>query len=102
MATYDDWYSQLWIPQTRRTRTEQHRARLHSALEVMTCKPTTKSRESRATPGPMYCFTSATWHSERGESTYGISVDFVIELEEDTEAMVCKDGVRRFGEGVVV
>ena len=26
-----------------------------------------------------------------GESTYGISVDFVIELEEDTEASVCQE-----------
>jgi hypothetical protein len=28
---------------------------------------------------------------------YGIFVDFVIELEEDTEASVCKDDMRRFG-----
>jgi hypothetical protein len=34
--------------------------------------------------------------------TYGISVDFVIELEEDTETGVCQDGVRRFGENVIV
>ena len=37
-----------------------------------------------------------------GEMTYGIPVDFVIELEEDTEACVCKDGVRRFRENVIV
>jgi hypothetical protein len=38
----------------------------------------------------------------KGEVTYGISVDFVIELEEDTEASVCKDGMRRFEENVIV
>jgi hypothetical protein len=37
-----------------------------------------------------------------GEVTYGISVDFVIELEEDTEAGVCKDGMRKFRENVIV
>ena len=37
-----------------------------------------------------------------GEVTDGIFVDFVIELEEDTEASVCKDGVRRFEENVIV
>jgi hypothetical protein len=37
-----------------------------------------------------------------GKATYGIPVDFVIELEEDTEARVCKDGVRGFGENVIV
>jgi hypothetical protein len=37
-----------------------------------------------------------------GESTYDISVDFVIELEEDTEASVCQDGVREFWENVEV
>jgi hypothetical protein len=36
-----------------------------------------------------------------GRVTYGISVDFVIELEEDTEAGVCKDGMRRFGGNVI-
>ena len=37
-----------------------------------------------------------------GEVTYGISVDFVIEFEEDTEAGVCKDGMCQFGEYVIV
>jgi hypothetical protein len=37
-----------------------------------------------------------------GEMSYDISVDFVIELKEDAKASVCKDGVRRFGENVVV
>jgi hypothetical protein len=36
-----------------------------------------------------------------GEVAYGISVDFVVELEEDTEAGVCKDGMRRFRENVI-
>jgi hypothetical protein len=38
--------------------------------------------------------------SERN-ATYGISVDFVIELEEDDEASVCKESMGRFGENVV-
>jgi hypothetical protein len=37
-----------------------------------------------------------------GKASYGISVDFVIELEEDTEAGMCKDSMRRFGENVIV
>jgi hypothetical protein len=37
-----------------------------------------------------------------GEMTYGISVDFVIEVEEDTEANVCKDGMCGFGDNVIV
>jgi hypothetical protein len=37
-----------------------------------------------------------------GELTHGISVHFVIESEEDTEAGVCKDGMRRFGKNVIV
>jgi hypothetical protein len=37
-----------------------------------------------------------------GEVTCGVSVDFVIELEEDTEAGVGKDGMRRFWENVIV
>jgi hypothetical protein len=37
-----------------------------------------------------------------GKVTYGGSVHFVIELEEDAEARVCKDGMRRFGENVIV
>jgi hypothetical protein len=36
-----------------------------------------------------------------GKVIYGISVDFVIELEEDTETGVCEDGMRRFGENVI-
>jgi len=38
----------------------------------------------------------------KGKVSYGISVDLVIELEEDTEAGVCEDGMRRFEENVVV
>jgi hypothetical protein len=37
-----------------------------------------------------------------GKVAYGISVDFVIELEEDTKAGVCKDSMPRFGENVIV
>jgi hypothetical protein len=37
----------------------------------------------------------------KGKATYSISVDFVIELEEDAEAGVCKDGMRRFGENMI-
>jgi len=37
----------------------------------------------------------------KGTATYSISVDFVIELEEDAEAGVCKDGMRRFGENMI-
>jgi hypothetical protein len=37
-----------------------------------------------------------------GKVTYGIPVDFVIELEEDTQASMCKDGMSRFGENVIV
>jgi len=36
------------------------------------------------------------------EVAYGITVDFVIELEEDTEAGVCKDSMRGFTEYVIV
>jgi hypothetical protein len=36
------------------------------------------------------------------EVTYGITVDFVIEFEEDAKASVCKDSMRRFGENVIV
>src|SRR6266478_2565177 len=39
---------------------------------------------------------------DEGKVSYRISVDFVIELEEDTEAGVCEDGMRRFGENVIV
>jgi hypothetical protein len=38
----------------------------------------------------------------KGKAGNGISVDLVIELEEDTEAGVCKDGMRRFWENVIV
>jgi len=34
--------------------------------------------------------------------SHGISVNFVIQLEEDTEAGVCEDGMRRFGENVII
>jgi len=37
-----------------------------------------------------------------GNAAYGVSVDHVIELEEDTEASVCKGGMRMFGENVIV
>jgi hypothetical protein len=37
-----------------------------------------------------------------GKVSYGISVDFIIEVEEDTEASVCKDGMCGFGENVIV
>jgi hypothetical protein len=37
-----------------------------------------------------------------GKVTNGISVDFVIESEEDTEASMCQKGMCRFGENVVV
>jgi len=37
-----------------------------------------------------------------GEMNYGISVDFVVEVEKDTEANVCKDGMCGFGEHVKV
>jgi hypothetical protein len=36
-----------------------------------------------------------------GKATYGISVDFVIELEEDTEASLCKKCMCRFGKNVI-
>jgi hypothetical protein len=37
-----------------------------------------------------------------GKVINGIFLDFVIELEEDTEGSVCDDGVRWFGEDVIV
>jgi len=37
-----------------------------------------------------------------GEVSYRISVDFLIEFEEDTEASMCKDGMRGFRENVIV
>src|SRR6267154_1680312 len=36
-----------------------------------------------------------------GKVTYGISLEFFIELEEDTEANTCKERMRRFGENVI-
>jgi len=36
-----------------------------------------------------------------GDASYGISVDFVIELKEDAEACVCKGGMGRFMEDVI-
>ncbi len=35
------------------------------------------------------------------EVSYRISVDFVIQLKEDTEASMCKDDVRSFGDDVI-
>jgi hypothetical protein len=40
-------------------------------------------------------------HGE-GKVSYGNSVDFVIESEEDTEASVCEDDMRSFGEKVII
>ena len=37
----------------------------------------------------------------KGKVGDGTSVDFVIELEEDTETDVCKDGMCRFRENVI-
>jgi hypothetical protein len=37
-----------------------------------------------------------------GKAADGIIVDFIIELEEDTEASVCKDNMRMIGENVIV
>jgi hypothetical protein len=37
-----------------------------------------------------------------GKVMNGISVDFTIELEEDTEASMYNDGMRWFGENVIV
>jgi hypothetical protein len=36
-----------------------------------------------------------------GKANYGVSVDFVIELEEDAETSVCKGGMGRFRGGVI-
>jgi hypothetical protein len=38
----------------------------------------------------------------KGKMSYGISVDFVIELEEDTEASMRKKGMCRFGKNMIV
>jgi hypothetical protein len=37
-----------------------------------------------------------------GKVTYGISVDFVVELKKDTETGLRKDGMRRFEGDVIV
>jgi hypothetical protein len=37
-----------------------------------------------------------------GKLSYGISVDFIVEVEEDAEARVCKDSMCRLGENVIV
>jgi hypothetical protein len=37
-----------------------------------------------------------------GEVSYGILVDFDVEVEEDAEADVCKDGMCGIGENVIV
>jgi hypothetical protein len=37
-----------------------------------------------------------------GEMTYAISVDFVVEVEKDTETGVCKDGMCWFRENMIV
>jgi len=37
-----------------------------------------------------------------GKAGYRISVDFVVEVEEDAEASVRKDSMCRFGENVIV
>jgi hypothetical protein len=37
-----------------------------------------------------------------GEVTNGVSVDFVIEVEEDTEAGVCKGGMCGFRKNVII
>ena len=37
-----------------------------------------------------------------GEVSYCISVDLVVEVEEDAETSVCKDGMCGFGENVIV
>ena len=37
----------------------------------------------------------------RGKVIYSIFVDFVIESKEDTEANMCKENMRRFGENVI-
>jgi hypothetical protein len=38
----------------------------------------------------------------KGKAGYRISVDFVVEVEEDAEASVCKDGMCGFGEDVKI
>jgi len=36
-----------------------------------------------------------------GKVRYGVSIDFVIELNEDAEACMCKERMCRFGENVI-
>ena len=38
----------------------------------------------------------------KGKVSYVVFVNFVVEVEENTEASVCKDGMCRFGENVIV
>jgi hypothetical protein len=38
----------------------------------------------------------------KGKVSYGIFVEFVIELEEDAKTGVCKNGMCRFGENVII
>jgi len=45
---------------------------------------------------------SAKWHTGEGNISYGISVNFIVEVEEDTKASVSKDGRCRFKENVIV
>jgi hypothetical protein len=42
---------------------------------------------------------SSIWRE--GKVSYAVSVDFVVEMEEDAEANVCKGGMCRFGENVI-
>jgi hypothetical protein len=37
-----------------------------------------------------------------GKVTYGVPVDLVVELEEDTQPSMSKGGMCRFGENVIV
>jgi hypothetical protein len=37
-----------------------------------------------------------------GKVSYSISVDFVVEVEEDAEASECKDGMCGFRENVII
>jgi hypothetical protein len=39
---------------------------------------------------------------DEGKMSYRIPVDFVVEVEEDAEASVCKDGMCGFGENVII
>jgi hypothetical protein len=48
----------------------------------------------------IYPVTRGIWGE--GKMIYGVSVDFVIELEEDTEASLRKHDMRWFGENVII